>query len=439
MLTLLHQVVTISHCIAANLVLSGIKIMKRIAALVAAFLLALSITSAHAAIQVGDTAKLNYQTVDGKTVDVESMHGKILVVDFWATWCGPCMAEAGHMVEINKKYGDKGLQILGISLDQNKDRMLTVAKEKGFTWPQYFDGLVWQNKLWAQWGDSGIPFTVLVNPLGKVVYAGHPAGGLDAAIEQTFQQTPPHLADPRVLADASKALDSALERLADNDVKGAVKLLAKIHSDAKADPDFLAKYKDLQSKMNGVGEKMLGEVDPLIEKGNYKDAATRLKDLSDNMIGLPVSLKAKSKLLGLMSNPQVKAAMAEAEKSDRAAEHNARAAAALVAAEKLQADSKFALAYNRFQFVVKEYADTDAATTAASELKSLEQSHPDVIQKISESDGAVKAKAALSMAASYKQSGRTDLARAKYQSVIDVYPGTSYAAEAKRELAHLDN
>ncbi|HWE04920.1 MAG TPA: TlpA disulfide reductase family protein [Tepidisphaeraceae bacterium] len=413
--------------------------MKRIAALIAAFLLALSTTSARAAIQVGDQAKLNYQTVDGRTVDVESMHGKILVVDFWATWCGPCMAEAGHMVEINKKYGDKGLQILGISLDQDKTRMLTVAKEKGFTWPQYFDGMVWKNKIWAMWGDSGIPFTVLINPLGKVVYAGHPAGGLDAAIDQTFQLTPPHLVDPRVVADATKVLDSALERLADNDAKGAVKLLSKIHSDAKADTDFAVKYKDLQSKMNDAGEKTLAEIDPLIQKESYKEAVVKLKDLSDNMIGLPVSLKAKSKLLGLMSNAQVKAALAEADKSDRASEHNARAAAALAAAEKLQGENKFALAYNRLKMVAKEYADTDAGVTAGGEIKSLERSHPEVIQKISEADGAVKAKAALSMAASYKQSGRTDLARAKYQSVIDGYPGTSYADEAKREMTHLDN
>ena len=317
--------------------------------------------------------------------------------------------------------------------------MLAVAKEKGFTWPQYFDGMVWKNKLWAQWGDSGIPFTVLVNPLGKVVYAGHPAGGLDAAIEQTFQQTPPHLVDPRVIADASKALDSAVERLADNDAKGAVKLMGKIRSDAKADPDFLAKYKDVQGRMETVGEKMLAEVDPLIEKANYKEAVTKLKDLSDNLIGLPVSLKAKSKLLGLMSNPQVKTALAEAEKSDRASEHNARAAAALAAAEKLQAENKFALAYTRLKLVVKEYADTDAGVKAAGEMKSLEHAHPDVIQKISDSDTAVKAKAALSMAASYKQSGRTDMARAKYKSVIESYPGTTYADEAKQELTHLDN
>jgi TolA-binding protein len=140
-----------------------------------------------------------------------------------------------------------------------------------------------------------------------------------------------------------------------------------------------------------------------------------------------------------MSSPDVKTALAEAEKSDRAAERNARAAAALAAAEKLQSENKLDQAYTRLKLVAKEYADTDSGNTAAADIKSIEKNHPDVIQKMTDSEGAVKAKAALSMAASYKQAGRTDLARAKYQSVIENYPGTTYASDAKIELSHLDN
>src|SRR3954471_4133037 len=103
---------------------------------------------AHAAINVGDKPKLEFKSTDGTPVSLDKLKGKIVVVDFWATWCGPCMAMAGEMVAMNKEYGDKGLQMIGISLDQDQAAMKQVCKQQNFTWPQYFDGQGWGNKIW---------------------------------------------------------------------------------------------------------------------------------------------------------------------------------------------------------------------------------------------------------------------------------------------------
>ncbi len=91
---------------------------------------------ARGVVVVGDKPTLEFQAADGSQVSLERLKGKIVIVDFWATWCGPCMAEAGHMVELNEKHAAEGVQLIGISLDEDKSAMVATAKEKGFTWPQ---------------------------------------------------------------------------------------------------------------------------------------------------------------------------------------------------------------------------------------------------------------------------------------------------------------
>ena len=182
---------------------------------------------------------------------------------------------------------------------------------------------------------------------------------------------------------------------------------------------------------------MLSEIEPLIAKGNYREAVARLHDVSDGLNGLPVAQKAKKKLVDLIEKPEVKKSLADADRADREADRNAKASAALAAAEQLEVDNKNELAYARFKSIVKEFQNTDAATTTAAEVSAIEKHHPEVIKKIADSANATKAKAALTLAASYKQSGQLEAAKSKYDSVLKDYPGTEFADQARKELAHL--
>ena len=112
---------------------------------------------------------LKYTAVDGTAVDLATMRGKVVLVDFWATWCPPCRGEVPNVVAAYTKYHDQGFEIVGVSLDQNKDSLLAFTKEHGMVWPQYFDGKGWQNAIATNYGINSIPRMWLVNKQGMVV------------------------------------------------------------------------------------------------------------------------------------------------------------------------------------------------------------------------------------------------------------------------------
>ena len=107
--------------------------------------------------------------IDGKPLSIASRKAKVILIDFWATWCAPCVAELPGIVSIYNKYHDKGFDVIGISLDQEKSAMTSFIKRKKMPWPQYFDGKIWDNKLAKQYGIFKIPATFLVDSNGKIL------------------------------------------------------------------------------------------------------------------------------------------------------------------------------------------------------------------------------------------------------------------------------
>ncbi len=107
--------------------------------------------------------------LDGKPISLEAYRGKVLLVDFWAVWCGPCVAEIPNVKKVYNTYKDKGFEVIGISLDKDETKLRDFLKENDIPWRQVFDGQGWDSTIPQQYGIRSIPSMWLIDKEGKLI------------------------------------------------------------------------------------------------------------------------------------------------------------------------------------------------------------------------------------------------------------------------------
>ncbi|WP_247679992.1 MULTISPECIES: TlpA disulfide reductase family protein [Chitinophaga] len=127
------------------------------------------------------------QDAKGQQVKLSSFRGKYVLVDFWASWCGPCRQENPNVVKAYNKYKGKNFTILGVSLDDNRERWLQAISHDGLAWTQVSDLRGWGNEVAVQYGIQSIPSNFLVDPAGKIVARNLRGEELEAKLEELLK------------------------------------------------------------------------------------------------------------------------------------------------------------------------------------------------------------------------------------------------------------
>lgn len=134
----------------------------------------------------GTLPDFTQKTPEGQELSLSSLRGKVVLIDFWASWCGPCRKENPNVVKMYEVYKEKGFEILGVSLDRNKESWVAAIEKDGLTWPHVSDLQGWGNQVAKSFNITAIPHTILVDREGKIIARNLRGPSLEQKLEELF-------------------------------------------------------------------------------------------------------------------------------------------------------------------------------------------------------------------------------------------------------------
>jgi len=283
---------------------------------------------------------------------LKALRGKIVVVEFWATWCPPCRQSIPHLIELNKEYGPKGVVFIGMT-DEDKSKIEPFAKQMGMNYV-----VAGGSQTAGQYGVSGIPTAFVIDTAGNVAWGGHPMDkGFVDALEEQLKKAP-----PKTTSTSPASLDDVTSALQHGQYGRAATLLERIEV-----PEGNAAVK---SRVERIKKTLLDKAPARLTAGEkalatkeYYKASEAFEDVALMAPGSPQAEKAAEHLKALMADDAIKA---EIDKGREKA-----AADSLANALKLEKKASPVATVKALEELVERFPGTQAAEEAAKKLETL--------------------------------------------------------------------
>ncbi|MBE3098497.1 MAG: redoxin domain-containing protein [Planctomycetes bacterium] len=355
-------------------------------------------------------------------LSLQAAKGKIVVVEFWATWCPPCRASIPHLIEMFKNYSPKGVVFMSLT-DEPKATVEPFAKQMNMIYP-----VGCGSQTAGAYGVRGIPHAFIIDPSGNVAWAGHPMAGLDKALEAQLAKTPPVKMSAQDKAAAMAVLEKAEAAIKQEQYVAAAALLAKL---ARADDD-----PEVKARFEAAGKPLADRAAACLEDGRkkmvakeYLDASVALDEAQAVAPGSEQATQAEALLKVLLEDPKAKAAIEQGRRE--------REAANLAAEIEKRGDRDPAALLKGLDDLATRFPDTKAGKAAAEKAKAL-RADPDVMKKIQNDAAEKDCKGWMSMAKNFIKAGLLEKARPYLEQVVQKYPDSDYAKEAKELLQKMN-
>lgn len=386
--------------------------------------LSLLVGAARADLAVGDRPRIDIRTMEGQRITNDELRGRIVIMEFWATWCGPCVQQVPHLREVYAKVRDQGVVMISLSRDQEAGVAKRFAERNRMVWTQVHD-MSQTPQLAPAWGVSGIPHAFIFSPEGELLWRGHPAS-MDKPLEEAIRKHPPRAATRN--ADTSDA-DAAV-------VEAALAALIAAR-DAATSGDFaaLAKHVAALPAESLSDRRVIGQGRVLLMRLKTQPKA---KEAIDAAIDADAGFaRAWSALTAAVAPRAADSGAALFADADASGPKPQLVAAKLAQAEKFRERGQHHRAWKAYEWLIEHAGDSDAGRSA-SERVAAYAADAEIMAAIRAEEAEGAARSMYAMASSYEQAGKKDLARDLYQRILDRYGDTATGARAKERMASLD-